>query len=159
MPFGRLRNQIIVAQSLAIDAPHHRSHLVCGACGAIVMPAFELAYVAVKMLDAELVIGPDVPMFQHRPKRFNLVGVCHPVNVAACAMTNGLMRVRAGHRRRRVRRRAPALRPRRAQQQTVKGGGVKPEAYALTAVMGRAVDLGNGVGCDFGDCGVRVRLT
>ena len=80
MPFGRLRNQIIVVQSLAIHAPHHRSHLVCGVCGAIVMPAFKLTYVAVKMLDAELVICPNVTPFQHRPKRFNPVGVgcCYP---------------------------------------------------------------------------------
>ena len=55
------------------------------------MPALKLAHVAVKMLDAELVISSDVTAFQHRPERLDPIGVCHPVNVPPCTVAHSRM--------------------------------------------------------------------
>ena len=55
------------------------------------MTARELVDVAVKMLDAHVVVGSDVPAFQHGPMTLDTVRVRLPVHILFRAVLHRLM--------------------------------------------------------------------
>ena len=57
------------------------------------MPTLKLAHIVIKVLDAKLMVGPNISAFQHRPERFDPVGARLIVNVLAGTVADRLARV------------------------------------------------------------------
>ena len=81
----------MILEPLAVPAGHQRTHDVDGVHFPHVVPSGKLLHVAVKVLRGEFVEGALVRSLEHRPKRFDAVGVNISLDVLGQAMLDGLM--------------------------------------------------------------------
>lgn len=81
--FAISSRQIGIAEALATGAVHDAGHLMLGIERAMVMPALELAHLAVQVLVAHVVIGTVVAALEQRLEGFQIVGARGSVRVFA----------------------------------------------------------------------------
>ena len=83
--------QVLIPELLPFRASRHCRHLVCCVKRSAVVSACELVDVAVKVLDAHVMIHAVIAAFQACPVGLHTVGVRHAPNVLGDAVLNGLM--------------------------------------------------------------------